>query len=275
MQQQLSSWHDERLSATRHVYGTGLCQHGLANGIGFDAPPGTFQKYLAGTRPNNESCSPVSNRTLTTAAQAGACQQNIKLMTDLYNGGWDEGACIYFSEHATLILNSQGDGAFHRCPIQARVSASATPGLNSTQAKNTASPPATSTSTSASQVTGDNHDQSLSGGAVAGIAIGITVIVAAIIAVIGFIVYLHRRSRKEDLQTHMPAPAPISTSGTSAPAMASREPFTTFFGGGRRAELMNSITPFLAQPSDEKSRMWGVDGKRRPGGLGTGQANPV
>ncbi|KAG7087213.1 hypothetical protein E1B28_013193 [Marasmius oreades] len=120
------------------------CQRGLGDGNGFNARPGTYQRYLTGQHTDGTFCSPHTNETLKDSVEAGVCGQGMKMIYDLYDGGnWVDGSWFYkfYSERATLNLNGHGDKAFHSC------SATST-STSSSQVPSTAPPSSTSPSLS-------------------------------------------------------------------------------------------------------------------------------
>ncbi|KAG7087209.1 hypothetical protein E1B28_013190 [Marasmius oreades] len=199
------------------------CQQGLGDGEGFNASPGTYQRYLTGQRTDGTFCSPHTNETLADSVQAGVCKQDMKMISNLYEGDWPDGSWFYtyFSENATLALNSQGDKAFHSCPatsssssqIPSTGSPSSTSPFPSTGVSNSTSPLAfpstgfpnyTSTSTSISNA----H---ISGGAIAGISVSVPTVVLLIIATTVYLVCRSRRRKRDHGFTPYILPPPFTT----------------------------------------------------------------
>lgn len=69
------------------------CQWGIGSGVnqdfGFDAPVGTYGKYLS-------NCGRPSNRTLPDTVQMATCKQNIKIPSYVYNPSWETTGEWYF-----------------------------------------------------------------------------------------------------------------------------------------------------------------------------------
>lgn len=99
------------------------CQQGVRRNDGFDAAPGTYQRYLRkSTEEGSPTCSPARNRILPAVVQRGVCNEDIKLLNSFYGEGpfWEDGAWFYVftSQSATLTLNANPDAIYGQCSLR-------------------------------------------------------------------------------------------------------------------------------------------------------------
>ncbi|KAL0571851.1 hypothetical protein V5O48_010103, partial [Marasmius crinis-equi] len=131
---------------------------------------GTFQKYLIGDRTDGKFCSPNINTTLPSTVQLEACKEGIKTIANAtYNTFWPNGDWYnnYYIKQATQGIQSLGEKVFAQCPPNSTVSKAPTPSTFSI------SKPISTVTRSQSE----SDRRGLSTGAVAGISVGVAVVI--------------------------------------------------------------------------------------------------
>ncbi|KAI0744047.1 hypothetical protein C8Q80DRAFT_1326431 [Daedaleopsis nitida] len=88
------------------------CQYDTDNGsiVGFDAPPGTYNKYRHGC------VETASNHTLPPSVQDAVCNLGIRLDDLLYSPAWSDGSCAWTKDHSSLQHVAKNNNTFMHCP---------------------------------------------------------------------------------------------------------------------------------------------------------------
>ncbi|KAK0487884.1 hypothetical protein IW261DRAFT_652676 [Armillaria novae-zelandiae] len=178
------------------------CQHGRGNGNGIDAGAGSYQQYLM--HGSNSFCTPNTNTSFTNDIQTAVCNNELKIHNNFYDRVfWSDGSWFYTwsREYMERTNAVNGNNSFTHCSSTTMNVTSSS--FQSTSHSTFSATTSDSLGSTASAGT-ESPSKSLSAGAVAGIVVGISVFVGAIIL---FFIWLwhHRR------------PAAVEYSETSRP----------------------------------------------------------
>ncbi|KAL0954946.1 hypothetical protein HGRIS_003879 [Hohenbuehelia grisea] len=149
------------------------CQYGNGpDGDGRNAVPGAYQSYLT-NRGENDFCSPITNRSFTPQVQAAVCDAKIKIPDYLYPFFWSDGSCVFSRQTFTKDANAFGPkDSYTKCNF---TDADLAAGSASSTSSGSDGIPSQTGTAAASSATPQSSSQNLSGGAIAGIVIGIVV----------------------------------------------------------------------------------------------------
>ncbi|KAF7365647.1 hypothetical protein MVEN_00438300 [Mycena venus] len=161
------------------------CQQPIGSGSGYDAPAGTLQKYLNasfdGTHSSESHCYAPISKNFSSNVQTAVCNENIKVLDDLYPILHSDGSWFYVNTRDTVHEATvvEANNSFTKCN-NVRIS---TPLNNTTNpSAQTSSPPS-----------GTNASMRVNAIAIAGIVVGAVGILAATV-VAGWILWRRRRS---------------------------------------------------------------------------------
>ncbi|KAF8194373.1 hypothetical protein K438DRAFT_1674240, partial [Mycena galopus ATCC 62051] len=118
------------------------CQQDIGTGTGYDAPAGTMQKYFNasydGTKSVQSHCYTPVYKNFSTDIQTDVCNQDIKILKDLYPIEWSDGS--WYSVHTSETLHedtiNEANNSFPACNQPSNTtnpshSTNANPSLNS------------------------------------------------------------------------------------------------------------------------------------------------
>ncbi|KAJ7583594.1 hypothetical protein C8J56DRAFT_954462 [Mycena floridula] len=185
------------------------CQQDINSPSGIDAGAGAYDLYLGGHA--HDFC-PVTNNTLTPSILSATCNKGIKVLANF--PFWSTGDCTFSREAITTTFNANLTGAFQPCSpslftstSSAAISSFATgaPGGTSTASSSDTSP-------SSAQVTSKS---TLNSGAIAGIAVGVIVLVFLTIVLI-LMLCRHRRNSPHVLVPFSPNMSNMATPGSTS-----------------------------------------------------------
>ncbi|KAJ7018937.1 hypothetical protein C8F04DRAFT_1324720 [Mycena alexandri] len=161
------------------------CQQQIGTGSGYDAPVGTLQKYLNasldGTHSSQSHCYAPISKNFSSNVQTAVCNQNIKVLDDLYPILHSDGSCVNTRDTVHEATVVEANNSFTKCNVRI-----ATPLNNTTNpSTQTGSPPSGNTNTS----------MRVNVIAIAGIVVGTVGILTALV-VSGWILWRRQKSLK-------------------------------------------------------------------------------
>ncbi|KAJ7778559.1 hypothetical protein B0H16DRAFT_890538 [Mycena metata] len=168
------------------------CQQQIGTGTGYDAPAGTLQKYFNasfdGTHSSQSHCYAPISKNFSSKVQTAVCNQNIKVLDDLYPIFHSDGSWFYVNTRDTVHEDTvvEANNSFTKCNVRI-----------TTPLNNTTNPTATNPTAQTSSPPSGNTNASMrvNAIAVAGIVVGTVGILTTMVAA-GWILWRRRKSLK-------------------------------------------------------------------------------